>query len=355
MVDAVQLWPLVRSTVRSPGVPEIVAYGPMIGGLIQNPPTPEDQGLTSIENLYVSLVDPASTIESGTTYLVPPGSFFTIPPGNIRNVYVNAPSGGHRFSGVAIYEAPNFTEASDQFGPTGPVTLTNVIPSYLYVQYADDDDLQAFVRAYNEMAQQYVTWFATISLPVYTSNTINSALLDWVAEGLYGMKRPVLPSGLSQNLGMLNTIQLNTLPLNVEELLGPPDYYLVDDDVFKRILTWHLYKGDGKLFDIRWLKRRVMRFLTGINGGQGETDQTYQISISFGVDGEVNINLQSIQRFATGGALLGFGLMNDFQLNELETDYVVVPISPVAPIFKAAVESGVLELPFQYTWIVNIN
>ena len=40
----------------------------------------------------------------------------------------------------------------------------------------------------------------------------------------------------------------------------------VTDDVFKRILTWHFYKGDGKNFSVRWLKRRIWRFLQGANG-----------------------------------------------------------------------------------------
>ena len=38
-------------------------------------------------------------------------------------------------------------------------------------------------------------------------------------------------------------------------------------------MTWHLYKGDGKTFNTRWLKRRVMRFLTG--AGQYTDDVTF--------------------------------------------------------------------------------
>jgi hypothetical protein len=34
----------------------------------------------------------------------------------------------------------------------GPVSLTKTIKSYLYVQYNDDDNLQGFVAAYNQMA-----------------------------------------------------------------------------------------------------------------------------------------------------------------------------------------------------------
>ena len=46
--------------------------------------------------------------------------------------------------------------------------LQKVIRSYLYQQYADDEDLQAFVAWFNAEGQEYVGWFASISLPVYT-------------------------------------------------------------------------------------------------------------------------------------------------------------------------------------------
>lgn len=241
------------------------------------------------------------------------------------------------------------------FPPDSPTTLTEVIPSYLYQQYNDDEDMVAFVAAFNAIAQQYVTWFATIQLPVYTSGTISGTLLDWVAAGLYGMVRPSLPSGLTQNLGMLNTFMLNTIPLNDEQIIGPPDYYITSDDVFKRILTWHLFKGDGKLFDVRWLKRRVKRFLTGTDGGGGEVDETYSISVTFGVDNQVNINLQSTRRYAMGGAIVGAGMLNDFMPNEFETTSVSIPISPLVPVFKAAADAGILELPFQFDWVVNVQ
>lgn len=241
------------------------------------------------------------------------------------------------------------------FPPTGPTTLTVLIPSYLYQQYSDDEDLQGFIYAYNLMAQQYVTWFAGIELSKYALNgQLTSALLDWVGTGLYGMPRPVLPAGLSYTQGPLNTYAFDTMALNDYDVIDPAQYYVTNDDIYRRVLTWHLWKGDGKLFDIEWLKRRVMRFLTGEDGGPGETDQTYEVSVTFG-DGVANINLQSTRRFSVGGAIFGAGLMNDFYLDEYETTAVQVPISPYVEVFKAAVDSGVLELPFQYTWIVNIN
>lgn len=242
------------------------------------------------------------------------------------------------------------------FPPDAPTTLTVVIPSYLYQQYNDDEDLAGFVHVFNQMTQQYVTWFAGVRLPVYADNPqVTSTLLDFVGEGLYDIKRPVLPSGNNPAKGPLNTYVFNEMALDDYDAGGPSQFYVTNDDLYRRTLTWHLYKGDGKLFDIQWLKRRVIRWLTGTDGTPGQTDQTYSVSVTFGADHQVNINLQSTRRYANGGAIMGAGLMNDFYLNEYETTSVQLPVSPYVREFKAAVENGSLQLPFQFTWVVNIN
>lgn len=240
------------------------------------------------------------------------------------------------------------------FPPAGPTTLTKTINAYLYQQYNDDDDLAAFVDAYNEFSQQYVDWFVNIGLPVYTGAQITGPLLDWIAAGLYGMTRPVLPSGVGRLRGPYNTFDYNDDVYNGLRSEQPSNVFVTTDDVFKRILTWHLWKGDGKIFNIRWLKRRVMRFLTGDNGTAGQTDETYPVSVTFGVGNQVNINLLSVRRIATGGAIYGAGRYNTFFYNELDTRTVITPVSPLVPIFKAAMDAGALEVPFQFVFVVNI-
>lgn len=353
MTESVRMWPLVANTIRTGGNAVIAAYGPMRGGFIENPPSAIDQGIPLPEILYVDLVNQAGTTESSTTFPVQPGSTFSLPANFSGIVSVNALSSGHRFSGV-IYQPDRGSAPSEaDFPPAGNTSLLSALPQYLYQQYDDDEDLLAFVDSFNTMVQEYMDWFAGVGLPVYTG--LQAPLLDWILEGVYGILRPSLPSGHGQVHGPLNTLMMNDHPLNELHLHGSPNYYLTSDDVLKRIATWSLYTDDGKTFNIRWLKRRVERFLTGLNGTGGNTDQTYDISVTFGPGGIVNINLQSIRRFATGGSLLNVSPLNGFGMNELDTDYVVVPVSPLAPIFKAAVDSGALPLPFQLTPVVNIN
>src|ERR1700675_581252 len=113
------------------------------------------------------------------------------------------------------------TPQSGTFPPSGPTTLTVPIPSYLYQEYADDADLQAFVGAFNALAGVYVTWFANVPLAAYTNAAISGPLLDWVAQGIYGMTRPVLSSGKFTSKGPYNTYAYNTWPLNKLRIIGP--------------------------------------------------------------------------------------------------------------------------------------
>lgn len=232
-------------------------------------------------------------IDHGERLLVSPGVFLAIRPG-------------------AFFPFPGL-----------PTTVQNVIKSYLYTQYADDDDLQAFVAAYNSMAQDYVAWFNAINLPVYTADTISGTLLDWVAEGLYGMKRPSLVSGSIPTTGPFNTLNLDSEPFNYSDISVDPTYVATSDDTFKRILTWAFYKGDGRQFSIRWLKRRIFRFLRGANGVDVDVSDTYAISVAM-TGSTITITIS--------GSL----------------------VDQNATIFQQAVASGAIELPFQFTYVVVV-
>jgi hypothetical protein len=200
-------------------------------------------------------------------------------------------------------------------------TLQNQINSYLYVWCNDDDNLQSMVAAYNAYAQSYLDWFNSIYIPVYTNGTISGTMLDWVATNLYGIARPGLPEPGKPGRGPFNTYTLNSLAFNAGKPGTPGTFFITSDDYYKRILTWLFYKGDGKVFNIRWLKRRVERFLTGLNGTDPGIVTTYDVSVQFTGPTAVTIT--------------------------------VSPTTAASAIFKAAADAGVLELPFQITWTVT--
>lgn len=242
---------------------------------------------------------------------------------------VDTVGGGGTYS-AAVTEQANATDLTDASPPTPkppapalavpPTTLQNAIRSYLYVQYNDDENLQGFVAAYNEYVQAYVDWFNTINLPVYTNGSIAGALLDWVGTGLYGYPRPGLPTTGTSALGPFNTWAFNTLEFNQQTPAVSQTFYATTDDIYKRVLTWLFFKGDGHQINVRWLKRRVERFLYGINGINFNVDQTYDVSVTFTGPHAVTIH---------------------------------VPNSAQKVILSAAIAAGILELPFQITWTVT--
>lgn len=249
--------------------------------------------------------------------------------------------------------SPDYIAPTGNFPPLAPTTVTKAIPSYLYKQYDDDPDLPAFFSWFNGAAEAYVDWFANVGLPIYTK--LAGQLLDWIGAGFYGYPRPSLPSGFNTRIGPLNTWTPNVLPPNGEKIIIGEHTYVTTDDVYKRCLTWHLYKGDGKVFTIRWLKRRILRFLIGTNGAAPSVADTRQISVTI-VGSQVNIGILSGRRRVVGGAVPNMFALNKVRPNQLKTISVALgPAFPLSPTFKAAVDSGVLELPFQFTYAVAIE
>jgi hypothetical protein len=380
------------------------------GGLIVNPLTATDQGIPVAEPLFVNLIGPAGLATgspTGTIQLAP-GQRFLVPP--LTNVWANAISPGHKFTAYfSSPYAPTFPPSlvpgmpgaqalgTPVFPPPGVTGLTQVIGSYLYQEYSDDDDLQGFVDSQNSMQQNYVDTFNALNLPIYSGPIVSGALLDWVGQGLYGIPRPALSSGFIQRIGPLNTWGPNyLLPINEIQQLSNEQIVVTDDDTYRRVISWHFFKGDGKYFNTRWLKRRIWRFLYGWNGvspdfaadpltGAPHLSQehgeyadaddafiadTEQISISFGTNREVTIRIILGIRTVTGGALLntfgpnGFGppsyptVNKNFvpiPLNDVESTYQPLPALPYMYIFQEAVNSGVLELPYQFQFKVVIG
>ncbi len=346
---SVTLYRMATNIVLTGGSPVTPIFGPVLGGLLQNPLQAQDQGLAASEALYVDIINPADTEETPTTTRIEPGGIFPIPANLAGNVSVNSKSAGHKFSGFVVQPSTPFPPSPQAgiFPPAGPTTLTKIVPSYPYQQYNDDEAIDAFFTAYNSLAQSYLDWFVQTPLPVYTNPAISGTLLDWVAAGLYGMARPTLSSGRNRTLGPYNTVAYNTLPFNVRKLIGPKNISFTTDDIFKRILTWNLYRGDGMVFNVRWLKRRIMRFLMGPNGTAPNVDNTSPISVTIGL-GTISIRINVGTRTILGGAIYNRFGYNRMAYNRLITQAIPGPTPlPFQTVLKQALESGVLVLPFQ--------
>lgn len=143
---------------------------------------------------------------------------------------------------------------------------SGVIPAYAFNQYATDPNAQAFFTAVNGLAQGYLDWFAATPLAVYTSDAIVGPLLDWTAQGIYGVSRPVVTTNTSVSTGPFGTSALGTHTLGTLKTTTSGSAQTLDDDYYKRVLTWITYRGDGLHFTIPWLLRRIERFLGGVNG-----------------------------------------------------------------------------------------
>lgn len=146
------------------------------------------------------------------------------------------------------------------------VPLTSVIPSYLYIQYSDDDNLQAFVNSFNSLSQGYLDWFNNTPLAIYTDKSMGGPLLDWTATGIYNHPRPIISNASNSLLAGYGENYYGQLAYGENEYLSSGASTLSSDDIYKRVLTWNLYRGDGRHFCIKWLKNRIARFMYGANG-----------------------------------------------------------------------------------------
>lgn len=157
------------------------------------------------------------------------------------------------------------------------MTTHAIIPSYPYVQFSDDIDIQAWFSAHNQYSQHYLDWMNTTPLAIYTNDNISGSLLDWVANGVYGIYRVPLSNAKSKTYGPLNTYTFNDMPLNQGRKEDISSFQQMDDELFKRVITWDFYKGDGAQFTIPWIKKRVARFIYGINGFKDTTTISVKI------------------------------------------------------------------------------
>lgn len=193
---------------------------------------------------------------------------------------------------------------------------TAVLPAYLYMQYRDDLNLQAMVAVYNDLSQQFIDWFNEVPLSVYTNENIAGLLLDWIGAGLYGIQRP--------------NIELD------------PYGDITSDDLYKRVLTWHQWAADGRQMSVSWLRRRIARFVYGVDGADVWPDKCYNINISF--------STYSVPILETMFPVADDVVTAIEQVDEVELTLctITLPVNDEgAYAFAQCAKSGLLALPLQ--------
>ncbi len=225
----------------------------------------------------------------------------------------------------------------------------NVIRAYLYDQYGNDANLQAFFDSYNAISQGYLDWFNETPLGSYTNPNVSGPLLDWVANNVYGMVRPVISTQSTYTGAGLASAPLASGPLLGFIYSQSGTAQIANDDIFRRTITWYAYAGDGKQMSIGWIKRRVARFLYGANGGDVSLDDSLNISIyqtkipPKGAINTASINALPINGFSTN------------QPNAKHSIIINIPTSTTAQYFADLVASRVLRMPFQITVTVTLS
>lgn len=230
------------------------------------------------------------------------------------------------------------------------MNITSTIPSYVYTQYAGDANIAAFFASYNQISQDNLDAINGYQLPIYLSQA--GDLLDWAASSIYGVFRPSLSSGGPRPVGPINTFEMNAEEFDGFSLVNTSTSYIVDDLTYQRIIQWNTFKGDGYQFTIRWLKRRVERFLRG----QIFPQQTYEVSVTFPSTHQVLISILQPNFRLTGGPFYNGATFGGRRMAFNQAIMVQTMETPVAlaNALKSAVNSGILRLPFQYTFTVQI-
>ena len=145
----------------------------------------------------------------------------------------------------------------------------------------------------------------------------------------------------------------NQLPFNGRKVVNQSEQVVVSDDLFKRIMTWNFYKGDGFHFTIPWLKRRIMRFLTGADGVDVVNEQRWSVSVLFSGAG-ASISIVKGYRKLTDASLYGSFTFNSQAFNQKKSVFIKSTNYEYASLFKQAFDSGLLHMPFYQPVSVTI-
>ena len=214
--------------------------------------------------------------------------------------------------------------------------------AYPYVQYNDDPNTNAFFTAYNQLAAGYLQWFQQNCLGIYINKS--GALLDWIGANLYGIPRPTIGTLSTSIRGAMGTAYMGKFTMGMLSVQQSGTASQLNDDIYKRLLTAYLFLGDGKQMSIPWMRRRIARFLFGVNGSDATVEDQQQVSIT-------RPHLPPVG--AMGSATMGIGAMGLFNTDTgltKRTYAITIPSSAAAMAMQQIFNAGISILPFQITF-----
>ncbi len=227
--------------------------------------------------------------------------------------------------------------------------LASAPPAYLYNEFSDDADLQGIIQVTNQFAQGYLSWFNSTPLAVWTLPTISGPLLDWTGTNIYNVARPVISTSFESTSGDYGTKKYGSLAYGIFQIKKSGTATIANDDIYKRAITWSMFKGDGYTIGITWLKKRIARFLYGVDGSD----------IDLGLIDNISIDPRMmITDTAYGMNVYGFrpayGMMYMRQALQIQLN-ITIPSTPLSQIFSDFVSQGILAWPTQTTFVVRIS
>lgn len=219
--------------------------------------------------------------------------------------------------------------------PFGTTTLTggayNSIASVGTTEYGAYDTLpyDQGIIAVNGIAITSLVW-SSLDGGTVTGTTATTPIGVTVGSSYLATITDVIPTAYNGTFQLTQTgsttftylLPASTSP-GVVTTLGQvgSTVSLSNDDIYKRVITWNFYKGDGYQFNVNWLKNRIYRFLVQTDGIPEPIPNTYQISVSIS--------------------------------NKIVTITIGSSINTYASVLSALINNETLQLPFQYTFSVT--
>lgn len=230
------------------------------------------------------------------------------------------------------------------------VPIQTQLQAYAYQEYADDEYVQAFVSAYNRISQGYLDWSNQNPLALYTNSNISGEMLDFVGNNLYGISRPVISTFSRTISGELGSNVLGDHTMGTLVITESGTAIVANDDIYKRTLTWYLYRGDGMQMSVEWVRRRVARFIYGAYGADIDVGLITNVGIALPAD---STTLGSTNSFAVNTQAVNTSV--PITITQSHALVITVPNIAMGNTFQTLFNGNYLPLPFQVNFKVVLE